>query len=144
VPRLDDQAATLGQELDRVRAYLDLMQMRIPDRLQFALDVDPAVVSLRCPPMTLLTLVENAVRHGIDPSEEGGSIDIRARREGGRCKLRVTDTGVGLRASAGNLGTGLAALRERLQLLNGGDVTLVLRELRPRGVCVEVDFPAAQ
>ena len=144
VPRLDDQAATLGQELDRVRAYLDLMQMRIPDRLQFALDADPAVLPMHCPPMTLLTLVENAVRHGIDPSEEGGRIDIHARREGGRCRLRVTDTGVGLRAGAGSLGTGLAALRERLQLLHGGDATLVLRELRPHGVCVEVDFPAAQ
>jgi signal transduction histidine kinase len=142
VPRLDDAGATLAQEIDLVRAYLDLMQMRMPDRLQFTLEFDPAALPLRCPPMTLLTLVENAVRHGIDPSEEGGRIDIRALREGGRCRLRVADTGVGLRPGAGGLGTGLAALRERLQLLHGGDATLVLRTASPRGVCVELDFPA--
>jgi len=143
VPRLDDEAATLGQEVDRVRAYLDLMQMRMPDRLQFTLDIDPAALPLHCPPMTLLTLVENAVRHGIDPSEEGGRIHIRADHEAGRCRLRVTDTGVGLQAGNGGLGTGLAALRERLNLLHGGDATLVLREVHPHGVSVEIDFPAA-
>ncbi len=142
LPRLDDPAATLGQEVERVRAYLDLMQMRMPDRLQFALQVDPGAGGLRCPPMTLLTLVENAVRHGIDPSEEGGRIDIEARRDGARCRLRVADTGVGLRAERGGQGTGLAALRERLQLLHGGDATLKLSAVIPHGVCAELDFPA--
>jgi LytS/YehU family sensor histidine kinase len=78
VPRLDGSANTLGQELELVRAYLELMQMRMPDRLAFALHVDPTVHVLSCPPMTLLTLVENAVQHGIDPSEEGGRIDVHA------------------------------------------------------------------
>ncbi len=143
VPRLDDQAATLGQELERVRAYLDLMQMRMPDRLQFDLQADAAALAVRCPPLTLLTLVENAVRHGIDPSEEGGRIDIRARCQGGRCRLRVADTGIGLQAGGSGLGTGLAALRERLQLLHGGDATLSLTAVHPHGVCVELDFPAS-
>ena len=80
VPRLHEPATTLGQELQLVRAYLELMHMRMPDRLQFALDVDAAALDLRCPPMTLLTLVENAVRHGIDPSEEGGRIEIDVQR----------------------------------------------------------------
>ena len=78
VPRLEGSSNTLGQELELVRAYLELMQMRMPDRLAFALHVDPAVHLLSCPPMTLLTLVENAVQHGIDPSEEGGRIDVHA------------------------------------------------------------------
>src|SRR6185369_15623115 len=96
VPRLNEPATTLGQELQLVQAYLELMHMRMPDRLQFALHVDEAARSLSCPPMTLLTLVENAVRHGIDPSEEGGRIDIYVQRRGDRCLLRVTDTGAGL------------------------------------------------
>ena len=82
-----------------MRAYLELMQMRMPDRLQFALHIDPAAKSLQCPPMTLLTLVENAVRHGIDPSEEGGRIDVDVWLRDGRCHVRVTDTGVGLQST---------------------------------------------
>ena len=80
VPRMQEPATTLGQELELVRAYLELMRMRIPDRLEFTLRVDPAANALQCPPMTVLTLVENAVRHGIDPSEEGGRIEIDVRR----------------------------------------------------------------
>src|SRR5512142_3231921 len=121
VPRLNEPATTLGQELELVQAYLELMHMRMPDRLQFALDVDAAARTLRCPPMTLLTLVENAVRHGIDPSEEGGRIDIAVQRRGDRCRVRVSDTGLGLAHAGDGLGTGLSTLRERLQLSFGGD-----------------------
>jgi len=141
VPRLDGSANTLGQELELVRAYLELMQMRMPDRLAFALHVAPGVHALNCPPMTLLTLVENAVQHGIDPSLDGGRIDVHAEAlEGGRCRLRVVDTGVGLQASGGGLGTGLAALRERLLWAYGGSATLVLNEVRPHGVEAVIEF----
>ena len=78
MPQLHQGAPTLGQEEALVRSYLELMQMRMPDRLAFALDIDPALRGVRLPPMTLLTLVENAVRHGIDPSEAGGRIDVGA------------------------------------------------------------------
>lgn len=142
VPRMHESTSTLEQELQLVGAYLEVMQMRMPDRLQFALRVDPAANTLQCSPTTLLTLVENAVRHGIDPSEEGGRIDIDVSLRGGRCYLRVTDTGVGLRMTNPGLGTGLSTLRERLQLTFGGDAQLGLQEVEPHGVCVEVDFPA--
>src|SRR5688572_29008887 len=92
VPRMHVLATTLGEELALVRAYLELMQMRMPDRLQFALKIDPLANGLQCPPMTLLTLVENAVRHGIDPSEQGGRIDVDVFRRDGRCLVRVVDT----------------------------------------------------
>ena len=144
VPRMHEPATTLGQELELVRAYLELMQMRMPDRLQFALRIDEAARKLQCPPMTLLTLVENAVRHGIDPSEEGGRIDVDASVRDGRCRVRVTDTGVGLQPTARGLGTGLSTLRERLQLTFAGDAQLRLIEVEPHGVCAEVDFPARQ
>jgi hypothetical protein len=142
VPRLNDAATTLGQELQLVRAYLELMHMRMPDRLQFVLHADDAAKALRCPPMTLLTLVENAVRHGIDPSEEGGRIEVSVAVRGERCIARVIDTGVGLQQAAGGLGTGLATLRERMQLAFGGDAQLRLSGVVPKGVCAELEFPA--
>jgi signal transduction histidine kinase len=144
VPRLNEPATTLGQELQLVQAYLELMHMRMPDRLQFELHADAAALALRCPPMTLLTLVENAVRHGIDPSEEGGRIEIRVTRDGDRCRVSVSDTGVGLRASGGSLGTGLATLRERLRLVFGDAATLQLEVQRPRGVTALLDIPARE
>lgn len=142
VPRLDDADATFEAELELVRAYLDLMQMRMPDRLQFSVHADPAALPLRCPPMTLLTLVENAVRHGVDPAEDGGRIDVSVTKVGERCLARVIDTGVGL--GAGTAGTGLATLRERLQLAFGGDAQLRLTPGVPRGACSEVEFPARE
>ncbi|MGH8172641.1 MAG: sensor histidine kinase [Rhodanobacteraceae bacterium] len=142
VPRLHESATTLGQELQLVTAYLELMHMRMPDRLQFALHVDERALSLRCPPMTLLTLVENAVRHGIDPSEEGGRIDIHVELRDERCIVRVVDTGVGLRPSGSGLGTGLTTLRERLRLVFGADAELRVSAEEPRGVRAELDLPA--
>ena len=142
VPRLQEPVATLGHELQLVRAYLDLMQMRMPDRLQFAIEADEALCGLRCPPMTVLSLVENAVRHGIDPSEEGGRIDVRVRAQCGRIHAQVIDTGVGMRNVSKGLGTGLSTLRERLQLSFGSDAHMRLLAVEPHGVCAEVFFPA--
>ena len=144
VPRLDGSATTFAQEIDLVRAYLELMHMRMPDRLQFALHVDETALALRCPPLTLLTLVENAVRHGIDPGEEGGRIDVDVQRRNGRCIVRVCDTGVGFQATGGGLGTGLPTLRERLALAFGGDARMQLTTRQPRGVCAEIDMPAQE
>jgi hypothetical protein len=149
VPRLEDPSTTIGQELDLVRAYLELMHMRMPDRLQFSIHADESALRLACPPMTLLTLVENAVRHGIDPSEEGGRIDIAIQHRGDRCVVRVSDTGRGLGPGASSaettgLGTGLSTLRERLQLAFVGDAALRIGAQSPRGVSAEVEFPARE
>ena len=141
VPLLHEPAATLGREVRLVEAYLQLMHMRMPDRLRYALHVDDAALPLRCPPTTLLTLVENAVRHGIDPSEEGGSIDIHVERRGDRCAIRVSDTGVGLRQSDQGLRTGLSTLRERLQLMFGTEAELRITP-QERGVRAELEMPA--
>ena len=143
VPRLNGSSTTLGQELELVQAYLELMHMRMPDRLQFSLHTDDTALALRCPPMTLLTLVENAVRHGIDPSEEGGRIDIHVQRRNGRCVVRVSDSGAGLPEGENGMGTGLATLRERLRLTFGGDAELRVTTQYPRGVCAELDIPAS-
>jgi hypothetical protein len=141
VPRMHDTTTTLGQELQLVRAYLEIMHLRMPDRLQFDLQSDAVTTGLLCPPMTLLTLVENAVRHGIDPGEEGGRIEVEVRLRGGRVRARVTDTGVGLQPTSTGLGTGLSTLRERLRLFFGGDAQLRLSDVEPHGVRAELDFP---
>jgi signal transduction histidine kinase len=141
VPKLDAPAATVGDELKLVRAYLELMQLRMPDRLRYSIDAEPAALAVACPPLTLLTLVENAVRHGIDPGERGGAIEVAARVRDGRCTLRVVDTGVGLSPGGGSAGTGLANLRERLQLTYGDGAALRLTEIAPNGVAAEVEFP---
>jgi len=142
VPLLDEPAATIERELQLVRPYLELMQMRMPDRLQYSMKVDPSALQVRCPPTTLLTLVENAVRHGIDPSEEGGRIDVDIARIGDRCVVRVTDTGVGLDHPPSGLGTGLVALRERLQVIFGADAHLRLTANGSSGAAVEIQMPA--
>ena len=143
VPRLSEPHNRLGQELEMVRAYLALMQLRLPDRLCFDVQADPALAPLHCPPMTLLTPVENAVRHGIDPSLAGGRIDVRVRRlADGRCLAEVRDTGVGLQPGSAGLGTGLSTLRERLQLAFDGQAELRLSEVQPHGVLTEIEFPA--
>lgn len=144
VPALEEPATTLGQEVELVRAYLELMHLRMPDRLRFDLRIDPAALGLECPPTSLLTLVENAVRHGIDPSEEGGSIDVEVRRVGDRCTVRVRDGGVGLQAAGAGAGTGLSSLRARLRLMFGGDADLRVAAAEPRGVLAELDLPARE
>jgi LytS/YehU family sensor histidine kinase len=133
----------------------------MPDRLQFAIEVDDAALALHCPAAAVLTLVENAIRHGIDPAEEGGRIEVAVRRVGERVHVRVADTGIGLGAAAGSRhgeppaagsrhggppagGTGLANLRERLALAFGGDATLALAANHPRGTVATLDLPAAE
>jgi LytS/YehU family sensor histidine kinase len=120
------------------------MQMRIPDRLSFLVNADPSLEPLPFPAMALLTLVENAVRHGIDPAEEGGRIEVRVSREGERLRAQVLDTGVGLgRGQNPGGGTGLANLRERLALLYGDAATVVLSPVSPRGASAELVVPVA-
>jgi LytS/YehU family sensor histidine kinase len=142
-PALGEGTATLGREAALVRAYLELMQMRMPDRLAFALAVDPQLHALKLPPMTLITLVENAVRHGIDPSEAGGRIEVGARRDvaSGRVHLWVADTGRGLDETHPP-GTGLANLRERLAAAYGDRATLTLSGVSPQGVRAEIELPS--
>jgi LytS/YehU family sensor histidine kinase len=141
MPSLDDAGATLGREAALVRAYLELMLMRMPDRLQFRIDVADDLAGERFPAMALLTLVENAIRHGIDPSEQGGCIAVHAARGADDAEVRVTvaDTGVGLRETA-QPGTGLSNLRARLAAFYGGTARLELREHSPQGLEASIVF----
>jgi signal transduction histidine kinase len=142
LPRLHEGGLpSLANELSLVRAYLELMHLRMPDRLQFSLSVPAELHTRRFPAMALLTLVENAVKHGIDPGEEGGRIDVGGAAEtDGRWRLWVADTGVGLAPNAAP-GTGLANLRDRLQGVFGPEARLELSEATPQGVRAEILLP---
>jgi len=145
MPKLQEGGlSALGDELELVRAYLDLMHLRMPDRLQVHIDVEPELLALRFPPMLLLTLVENAVRHGIDPSEQGGRIEVGGRLDAAtrRVQLWVADTGLGLRGPATS-GTGLDNARQRLLGVFGADSRLELKPVEPHGARAELSFTAA-
>lgn len=140
LPRLHAGAATLAQELSLVQAYLELMRMRMPDRLQFHLEADPALLLRPFPPMALLTLVENAIRHGIDPLEQGGSISVRATQGAGSWQVEVVDDGAGMDPRS-QPGTGLVNLRERLQGAYGSGARLALEEAAPHGLRARIELP---
>lgn len=140
--QLQQETATLGDEERLVRSYLELMLMRMPDRLKFQIDIAPEARPVRFPAMALLTLVENAIRHGIDPACDGGTIDIGARLLADHTvQIWVADSGVGMSETAGP-GTGLTNLRERLQASFGPTARLDLSEQSPHGVRAELRFVA--
>ncbi|CAN7388056.1 histidine kinase [Pseudoduganella sp. LjRoot289] len=141
MPRLNDADATLGTELQLVRAYLELMHLRMPDRLQFQVDATPGLNGMAFPAMALLTLVENAVRHGIDPSTTGGSIAVGGEADpaSGAVTLWVEDSGIGMSESA-QPGTGLGNVRTRLLAFYGPGARLDLHEAQPHGLRVELIF----
>lgn len=143
VPRRDAGHATFEDEQQIVRAYLELMRMRMPDRLGYTVRIDPAALALHCPPMALITLVENAIKHGIDPSESGGVVDVRVTRRDQRVQVSVTNTGVGLQPGRrDSAGTGLSNLRERLELAFGDDAAVRLGTTEAGGTLAEAEFPA--
>jgi signal transduction histidine kinase len=143
MPHLTDGEATLGKELQLVEAYLALMRMRMPDRLEYSLTVPPELNGLRFPAMVLLTLVENAIRHGIDPTMHGGRIEVGGNRDrgSGTISIWVADTGAGMDESAAP-GAGLANVRTRLRASFGDTARLDLQEVAPHGLRAECHFTA--
>jgi LytS/YehU family sensor histidine kinase len=114
----------------------------MPDRLHFTVDIAPALAALRFPPMGLLTLVENAIRHGVDPCCEPTRVEVRAvLAPSGGARISVADTGIGMSETARE-GVGLANLRERLRAFFGSEASLELSEQVPRGLRAELCIPA--
>jgi signal transduction histidine kinase len=142
LPQMRDSASTLGRELDHVAAYLGIQQVRMGRRLAFDLAVPDALRSLPMPPLVLVTLVENAIKHGLSPLREGGRVDVRAWLSGTQLHVEVADTGGGFAKSSGG-GVGLANIRSRLQTQYGGQASLTLRLREPRGVAATVIVPVA-
>jgi sensor histidine kinase YesM len=140
LPQMREAVTNLGREVDMARAFLEIHRVRMGTRLDFAIEVPEALACRDFPPMMLISLVENAVKHGVDPCCECGSITIRAEEAGGRLRVSVADTGEGIRPKKGG-GVGLANIRERLRALYGASARLVLEENAPHGVVASIEVP---
>ncbi|MES2100843.1 MAG: histidine kinase [Pseudomonadota bacterium] len=140
LPRMRDDSSTLAREVELIRAFLAIHQVRMGARLQVQIDVPEVLGRCGVPPMMLLTLIENALKHGLSPLPEGGSISVAAAEADGRLVLLVADTGRGLVAGSGG-GTGLANIRARLRAMYGAAAGLSLRHNQPRGVVARIDLP---
>jgi len=144
IPRLrsDGSAqATVGAQFELVRAYLGLMAARM-SRLAFSVDAPAELLAARCPPLMLISLAENAVKHGVEPKIGPARVDVSARRDDdGRLALVVEDDGVGFGASAAGSGIGLSNLRERLAQLYGARATLTLKARPGGGVAATLSLP---
>jgi hypothetical protein len=142
LPKMRESVSTVGQEVELARAYLNILQMRMGRRLDFAIDVPAEVMEMPFPPLMLPSLVENAIKHGLEPQREGGMVRIGASAAGGRLRLVVTDTGRGF-SDAPGAGVGLANIRERLAALYGDAGRLTLEANEPHGVVATIEVPAA-
>ncbi len=131
---------TLGREAELSRAYLGVLKARMGDRLHFRIDVPAELCNHTFPPMMLITLVENAVKHGIHNSPNGGAIVVQARSDGEHLTAEVVDTGVGFRGTFGK-GVGLANIRARLGALFGDRAELSLCANEPSGVVAAIAVP---
>src|SRR5438067_43841 len=118
LPQMRVTDTTLGREAVLAESYLSIQQIRMGRRLSFEIQIPDSLRDAPVPPMMLLTLTENAIKHGLNPLPEGGTIRISARVEGGQLRLRVADSGQGFMQSSGG-GTGLANIRARLAALYG-------------------------
>ena len=143
IPKLRDERglhATLGQQLDICASYLALMQVRMGGRLSYAVQADEALRALPFPPALLITLVENALKHGIEPQPGPGRVEVSAARQGEWLHIRVADNGAGLQPGLGG-GMGLANVREQLLHRFGSRASLQLRPGQPQGVVAEIALP---
>lgn len=137
----DAGSTTLGRQVELLRAYLDLIAVRMGSRLSYRIDMPSALGALPLPPMLLQPVVENAIKHGLEPKIDGGLVTVGARRDGDALILDVTDNGLGFRTtSAQGGGLGLANLRERLANLYEGRARLEITDRQP-GTRVTISLP---
>ncbi|HSN73174.1 MAG TPA: histidine kinase, partial [Steroidobacteraceae bacterium] len=142
LPAMRERASTLARDAELIEAYLGIQAVRMGPRLRFTIDIPPHLRGHRIPPMMLLTLVENSIKHGLSRKPEGGSVRVSAAAEQGRLILTVTDTGVGFTSGAG-AGTGLANLSTRLAAEFGDEAGLSLANDEAGGATATLFLPLA-
>ena len=148
LPKMRENTSTVGQEIELVRAYLNILKMRMGDRLAFDIDCPMDLNGISFPPMMLPSLVENAIKHGLEPQREGGRIDVIVQRlftaGGERIRVSVKDTGRGLTdaPTQSGGGVGLTNIRERMIAIYGDAGKLTLESNEPKGVIASIEVPA--
>jgi LytS/YehU family sensor histidine kinase len=147
LPQMRQESSTLGREIKLVGSYLELIKMRIEDRLDVEIAVPEGLESAQFPPMMLQSLVENAIKHGIEPKPEGGKVRVAAGIHNAQLWVEVGDTGVGLpdgellEGPTSGTGLGLQNIRERLAMLYPGKARLMLRSDDKTGTVVRITVP---
>ncbi|NHZ98617.1 sensor histidine kinase [Massilia sp. CCM 8734] len=141
LPRTDDALSTLGKELERARAYLDILVIRMGPRLRLQVEVAAGLHAAPFPAMMLQTLVENAIKHGLEAKAGGGTVWIIARVHDGALALTVADDGRGLSGEGGGTGIGLRNVRERLRLAYGSAAGFTIVSNYPSGVAATISVP---
>jgi sensor histidine kinase YesM len=141
--KIREDKATLGQEMEMVRAYLSIFKVRMGDRLHYKIDLPNNIKAISFPPMLIQPLVENAIKHGLEPKIDGGKILIRGIEKDGILRLEVADTGGGFTEERDS-GMGLSNIRERLQSLYGNSGRLILEENQPQGLKATIEVPHAK
>ena len=141
LPREHGSLSTLGEELERAGAYLEILKIRMGARLELQVEVPEELKALQLPSMMLQTLVENAIKHGLEPKPGGGTVWILARCIDDHATVTVADDGQGFGSATGGTGIGLKNLRERLQLTYGGRASFALVSNFPSGVAATLTLP---
>ncbi|HET9024469.1 MAG TPA: histidine kinase [Burkholderiaceae bacterium] len=142
LPQMREGSTTLGKEVQLCRAFLEILKFRMEDRLQYTVIVPQGLQSAQFPPMMLQSLVENSIKHGLEPKPEGGSLTISADIANGKLRVTVADTGLGFAVSGQpGTGVGLANVRERLAALYGGAARLNIEANSPTGTIVTIEVP---
>lgn len=146
LPQMREGSTTLGKEVQLCRSYLEILKFRMEDRLQYSVIVPQGLSSAQFPPMMLQSLVENSIKHGLEPKPEGGSLTISADISNGRLRVTVADSGLGFAAAgamgtSGGSGVGLSNVRERLAALYGGVAKLSIEANSPSGTIVTIEVP---
>lgn len=142
LPRTEDELSTLGAELERAAAYLEILKIRMGPRLSVQVDIPESLRAMPLPPMMLQTLVENAIKHGLEPRTAGGTVWIRARRSDDVVAVTVADDGDGFNTKTSGTGIGLKNVRERLRLVYGSNAALAVVANFPAGVATTITVPA--
>ena len=138
--KIRKEKATLGQEMEMIRSYLNIFKVRMGDRLQYKIDLPNNLEATAFPPMLIQPLVENAIKHGLEPKVDGGEIFISGKEKDEILRLEVVDTGDGFKEGK-NFGMGLSNIRERLQSLYGNSGRLILEENQPNGLKATIEVP---
>ena len=142
LPRNEDGMSTVGEELDRTQAYLEIMKIRMGERLLLNVQVPESARAVPLPTMMLQTLAENAIKHGLEPVPGGGNLWIFARERDGQLGITVADDGRGFSDEQAGTGIGLRNLRERLKLAYGDAASFSIVANFPRGVAATLTVPA--
>ncbi len=140
LPRNLNEVSTIEREADLIKAYLNIYKVRMGHRLHYRIEIEDDIKTTKYPPMIIQPIVENAVKHGLEPSVAGGVIHIKVHKKSDLIKWEILDTGLGISESS-EPGMGISNVSERLKALYGKRGKITLEEQKPSGLKVTIEIP---